>query len=241
MYGFERARGTPRRALSLGNHLALLRHFLEQAIADARPVTTVLVGFSSGADVCFNLLATWPADGPVAVDAFLALGANLTVDTCFASGALARQSSLADTELLAELRKAGEAAATLDQWLDVQEYLVMILRKFHSDLQPLRRHGQDIVRPFLEAGADAFPAWYRAVSPRVKALRCVFADNEMEAEPARQLLLAHMDAGVLGPAFREDSIVIQPGAGHFDLLRPDVVQRHLDDLIGAARGAAPAG
>jgi hypothetical protein len=238
MYGFERARTTPRRALSLRDHLALLRYFVQHAMDDIRPQITVLVGFSSGADVCFHLLATWPVTASTAVDAFLALGANLSVRTCFASGALARQSSLADTELLAELRKAGDSATTLDQWLDVQEYLVMILRKFHSDLQPLRRHGQDIVRPFLE-DADTFAQWYRAVSPRLKALRCVFADNEMEAEPARRLLLAQLDSGCLGPHYRDDSIVIEPGAGHFDLLRVDVVHRHLAELVEAAREAVP--
>jgi hypothetical protein len=236
MYGFERARTGPRRALSLGDHLALLRYFVRQSIDGIRPRTTVLVGFSSGADVCFHLLASWPLTGSAAVDAFLALGANLTVETCFASGALARQSSSADTELLAELRKAGATAATLGQWLDVQEYLVMILRKFHSDLEPLRRHGQDIVRPFLEGG-NPFAHWYRAVSPTVKALRCVFADNEVEGDPARRLLLAQLDSGLLGPHYREDSIVIEPGTGHFDLLRAEVVQRHLGELVETARRA----
>jgi pimeloyl-ACP methyl ester carboxylesterase len=238
MYGFERARTTPRPALSLRDHLALLGSFVQQAIDDISPATTVLVGFSSGADVCFHLLATWPAAGRAGVDGFLALGANLTVDTCFASGALARQSSSAEAELLGELRKAGDAVTTLGQWLDVQEYLVMILRKFHADLQPLRRHGQDIVRPFLE-DEHAFARWYRAVSPRLKALRCVFADTEMEAEPARRLLLAHMDCGILGPHYREDSVVVEPGTGHFDLLRSDVVRRHLDEVVRAARESDP--
>jgi pimeloyl-ACP methyl ester carboxylesterase len=203
-------------------------------VTEIRPSQTVLVGFSSGADVCFHLLATWPTADPPAIDAFLALAANLSRDTCFASGALAQQSSSADTGLLAELRKAGATASTLGQWLDVHEYLVMILRKFHSDLQPLRRHGQDIVRPFLE-DENTFAVWYRAVGPRVAALRCVFADTELEAEPARRFLLAHVDTGLLGPHYREHSIVIEPGTGHFDLLRPEIVHRHLGDLVAALR------
>jgi hypothetical protein len=45
----------------------------------------------------------------------------------------------------------------------------MIRPKFHSDLEPLRRHGQDNVRPFPEDENTVAP-WYRAVSPRLKAL-----------------------------------------------------------------------
>jgi pimeloyl-ACP methyl ester carboxylesterase len=234
MYGFERGKTTPRKALSLQDHLTLLAYFVREVVREARPSYAVLVGFSSGADVCFNLLSAWPVTEPLVFDAFLALGTNLSRDTCFASGALAQHVSSTEQEILAELRKAGATTPTLNQWLDVHEYLVTILRKFHSDLSPLRRHGQDIVRPFLE-DPDTFARWYRDVSPRLKALRCVFADNEMEAEPVRRLLLANLDTGLLGKHYREDTIVIEPSAGHFDLLKPEVLRRHLDVLVGTIR------
>jgi pimeloyl-ACP methyl ester carboxylesterase len=238
MYGFERTRTTPRNALSLRDHVTLLRHFLRHVIREIRPETAVLVGFSSGGDVWFHLLSTWPVTEPLAVDAFLALGTNLSRETCFVSGALAQQSSSDETGLLTELRKAGVTASTLAHWLDTHEYLVTILRKFHANLDPLRRHAQDIVRPFLEPESP-FAGWYREVSGRVKLLRCVFADTSMEAEPARRFLVAHLDTGILGRHYRENTIVIEPGTGHFDLSRAEVVRRHVDEMVEALKQSAP--
>ncbi len=73
--------------------------------------------------------------------------------------------------------------------------------------------------------------WFRETSESVRALRCLFADTELESRPARDLLLANLDSGVLGTRYREDSIHIEPGADHFDLVSPDTVNRHLGELI----------
>jgi hypothetical protein len=107
------------------------------------------------------------------------------------------------------------------------------MRHAGSALQePLRRHGRDIVRPFLEAD-DTFACWFREASIRVRALRCVFSDTAMESAPAQRLLLDHLDSGVLGLRFREGAIVIEPGSHHFDLKQPEVVHRHLAWLLEA--------
>jgi hypothetical protein len=40
---------------------------------------------------------------------------------------------------------------------------------------------------------------------------------------------------VLGEHYRGDSLVIQTGAGHFDLIKPAIWRPHLDAAIEAAR------
>jgi len=209
-------------------------------VAALAPVTTILVGFSSGADFLFGLLESWPPESSVEVDAFLALGCNLSLNTCFVSRVLARQTSDTGDEILPDLRASGADAASLAEWLNLHEYLVTMLRKFQSDLRPLRRHGQDIVRPF-EAGDSPFPRWFQAASGHVDILRCVFADTEMEAEAVQQLLFDHLDSGVLGEHYSEESIQIEPGADHFDLIAPERANRHVAEIVAHLRGVEVAG
>jgi hypothetical protein len=47
------------------------------------------------------------------------------------------------------------------------------------------------------------------------------------------LLLSQETTKRLGDRYREDSIVIEPDAAHFDLERPDVVQKHLEAMMTA--------
>jgi hypothetical protein len=59
----------------------------------------------------------------------------------------------------------------------------------------------------------------------------VFSDTPLETAPLRRLMLAHLDSGVLGEHYREDSIVIQEKADHLDLKRPEVTNEHLSWLV----------
>jgi hypothetical protein len=229
LYGFEAARSGKRCALSLPDHLTLLRYFIQQMLQRHHPEFTVLAGFSSGADVGFHLLRE-PTAEPALVDGFLALGPNLSLDTCFASGALAQESTLGDAALLTELRKAGAGSRDLAEWLTLHEYLVDTLKKFHPDLTPLRRHGRDITRPF-RTEHDVFARWFRDISEKIERFRCVFADTEMERAPAQRLILEHLATGILGPHFREGSIVIEPESDHFALKAPATVNRHLAAVV----------
>jgi serine/threonine protein kinase len=229
LYGFEPS-VRKRRSLSLKDHITLMRHFLTRMVESAHPAATLLVGFSSGADFGFHLINGWPDDQRFLVDGFLSLGCNLNLDTCFVSSALAGQASENASEILPHLRAAGARAASLGEWLNTHEYLVDILRKFQRDLAPLRRLGQEVIRPFQQGG-DPFPGWYREACRRVRALRCVFADTELESRPAQQVLLAHLDTGVLGDCYTEESIVIEAGADHFDLIAPERINRHLAEIL----------
>jgi serine/threonine protein kinase len=229
LYGFEPS-AVKRRSISMSDHVTVVRHFLTWMAGAVEPTVTVLVGFSSGADLGLRLIADWPGDQPPVVDGLLALGCNLNLDTCFVSSALASLSSEHGTEMLPHLRASGAQAANLGEWLNVHEYLVNILRKFQHDLRLLQRHGEEVVRPFQDGG-NPFPDWYKAACSRVKALRCVFADTEMETRPVRQLILAHLEEGVLGECYNEKSIMIEPDADHFDLLDPQRIKRHLAEML----------
>ena len=232
LYGFEPA--APRRsALSLDDHLVVLREFVRDAVGRLRPEVALLVGFSSGADVVLRLLAADAEEPRPLVDGLLSLGANLSLETCFVTRLFAQMDGDDPQRVLEDLRTLGADVDTLDEWLNVHEYLVTTLRKFHGDVAPLRRYSADVVRPFAAAGDSPFAAWYRAASGRVRHVRCVFEDTEMLNRPLRALQLRNLDEGIFGSRYHEDSIVTEPGTDHFDLVRPGLVLRHVQAMVGA--------
>ena len=238
LYGFD-PKAARRSALSLDDHFVVLREFLHDAVRRLRPETVLLVGFSSGGDVVLRFAASAVADDAAEarplLDGVLALGANLSLETCFVTRLFARMDRDDSRLVLDDLRSLGAGAATLDEWLLVHEYLVATLRKFQNDVAPLRRFSADIVRPFTVTGESPFAAWYRSASARLRRVRCVFEDTEMLNRPLRELRLRNLDEPVFGQRYREDSIVTEPGTDHFDLVHPDVMLRHVDELVRALR------
>jgi predicted Ser/Thr protein kinase len=88
LYGCEPDRRR-RISLSLADHVVILREWLWEISEQFQPEIIVMVGFSLGADMGFELLLA-PADEPAPrIDAFLSLECNLSLDTCFASRVLA--------------------------------------------------------------------------------------------------------------------------------------------------------
>jgi hypothetical protein len=100
-------------------------------------------------------------------------------------------------------------------------------------VDPLRSLAREIVRPFEEGGDSPFITWYREASANVRGVRCVFEDNERHRTFVSDLLLSQSTTKRLGDRYREDSIVIESDAAHFDLERPEIVQKHLEALITA--------
>ena len=47
----------------------------------------------------------------------------------------------------------------------------------------------------------------------------------------QELRMRNLDTGVLGERYREDSLQIESGMGHFDLLAPECVRRHVEDVL----------
>ena len=221
-----------RYTLSLTDHFTLLRHFLRHMGERTAARRIIFVGFSSGADAVLRFAAARPGGG-AQLDGILSLGCNILLETCFVSSMLARMSSRHPERLLADLRSVGESANELDSWLTVHTYLVAMLRKFRNAVDPLRSLAREIVRPFEEGGDSPFSTWYREASANVRSVRCVFEDDERHRAFVGDLLLSQETTKRLGDRYREDSILIEPDAAHFDLERPDVVRKHLEAMMTA--------
>ncbi|HEX6944160.1 MAG TPA: protein kinase [Gemmatimonadaceae bacterium] len=221
-----------RYTLSLNDHFTLLRHFLRHVGERSGAKRVVLVGFSSGADLVMRFAGARPGGG-ARVDAILSLGCNISLATCFVTSMLARMSSRHPERLLADLRSVGESATELDSWLTVHTYLVAMLGKFRNSVDPLRSLAREVIRPFEGGGDSPFLSWYRDASANVRGIRCLFEDNELHRSFVTDVLLTQATTKKLGDRYREDSILIEPDTAHFDLERPDVVQKHIEALLGS--------
>ncbi len=221
-----------RYTLSLNDHFTLLRHFLRHVEERTAARRVVFVGFSSGADAVMRFAAARPGGG-VRLDGVLSLGCNISIETCFLTSMLARMSSRHPERLLIDLRSVGDSATELDTWLTIHTYLVAMLKKFRGSIDPLRQLAREIIRPFEAGGESPFVSWYRDASANVPVVRCLFEDNERHRTFVSDLVLGQDSSHKLGDRYREDSILIEPDTGHFDLERPDIVSKHLESLLGA--------
>jgi pimeloyl-ACP methyl ester carboxylesterase len=223
-------------AVPLRTQVELLREQLRAAIHETNPAHTVLVGFSSGGDLALRLVAHSRDDSGVA--GILSLAGNLALETCFVTRVFMKLGSVSEAELLGGLQRFGNDSRTLEEWLKVHEYLIGTFRKFGTDLEPVRRFSSDYARSY-EENPDLFVEYFRAATARVPIVRCVFEDAENCRRILQDIRLRNVDdPTVLGDRYKEDALAIAPQTGHFDFLRPDVFQRHLADVVAAARVAA---
>jgi pimeloyl-ACP methyl ester carboxylesterase len=237
LYGFEetRRRRTP---LPIADHLTIVRLFLESMLEASKPGTVVLAGFSSGADIVLRLISEGGVDHRH-IDGVLALSPNVSLETCFFTKRVAEILDGSDGEILDIARDVAAAMDTPLAWLQINPYLMELVRKYHADIDALRTHGRDILTPFLAVGESPFAGWYRAVKETGIGVRVVFAGAEdSEQKGLGQLMLAHVDHQVLGPDFSDDDIVCEPNAPHMGLMNTEVVERHLEELLGILREAS---
>lgn len=243
LYGCEPER-SGRISLSLTDHVVILREWLREVAERHQPRIIVMVGFSLGADMGFELLLG-PTDEPgPAIDAFLSLECNLNLDTCFVSQVLAALAPEHPEISVAELRRLGDTAGSLDDWLNIQEYLVKVLRKFQGDIGVLQRAAADIVRPFRDQpGFEVFARWFRGARERVRGLRLVFSNDSGSKSALARLRLENLDRGILGEEFPENTIRISANSDHFELMSAEHVLRHVDELLtdlqAASKGLHP--
>lgn len=235
LYGQEIGRH-PRIPLSLADHIVILREWLLDVIERSQVSTVVLVGLSCGADIWFQMLLA-PMNDPVPrVDGLLGLGCNLSVNTCFVSRVLAKLAPDKPEVSIAELRRFGETADSLDDWLNIHEYLVRVLRKFQGDMGVLQRAAADIVAPFKDAAEfETFARWFKGGRQRVPALRLVFSRDSGSQAALARLKLENLDTGILGEEFPEAIITVAPDVDHFQLMGPESVAVHVDEVVSDAR------
>jgi serine/threonine protein kinase len=238
LYGCEPERHG-RISLSLADHVVILRELLHDVRTRFHAETVVVVGYSMGADMGFELLRG-PADEPAPrIDAFLSLECNLGLDTCFVSRLLADIDPAHPELSIAKLRGLGDSAASLDEWLNVEEYLVKVLRKFQGDIGVLQRTAADIVGLFSETpGFEVFAGWFRGARERVRALRLVFSSDPRTRAALARLKLDNLDKGILGGEFPEDLITVSKNADHFKLMATEHVVRQVDELVAEARAVS---
>ncbi len=231
LYGFE-PNARRRHRLRLHDQVTLQREMLAELIRTEDPNVVILVGFSSGADLAFQMLET-PLDAPHQVDGLLSLDCNLSLNTCFVSRRIASISEHGDA-LLRDFAEFGSTVSSVGEWVNLHDYLVKVFRKFPGDLEGLKAFAADVVGPF-ESGDPLFVSWYRSASAALRTLRCVFSDTEMYNQGLDQLKLEHIDSGILGEHYDEASLVTELDADHFDLLDSDRLARHLEAVVTAVR------
>lgn len=229
LYGWEPDR-QGRISLPLAHHVIILREWLREIVQRCQATTLVMVGFSLGADMGFELLLG-PTDEPgPSIDAFLSLECNLSLDTCFISRVLAGLSPEHPEISVAELRQLGDSARSLDEWLNIHEYLVRVLRKFQGDIGVLQRAATDMVRPLQDApGFQAFARWLQGATERVRVLRLVFSNASRSV--LAQLRLDNLDSGILGGEFPESAIRVSAKADHFDMISTQYLLQQINELV----------
>ena len=215
LYGSERHQ-RKKVSLSLADHISIQREWLRDAIQRLHPSKVVLVGFALGADFGFEVLLA-PSDEPLPrIDAFLSFECNLSLDTCFVSRLLAEVDPQRPEMWIQDLKRCGDTAASLDEWLTIHEYLVKVLRKFQSDIGLLQRAAAGHVRPFMDtADFEAFARRFKAARERVSLLRLFFSNASSTRTALARLKLDNLDRNILGGDFPE--IVVAPNTDHFFL------------------------
>lgn len=238
-YGWQE--DTERRpSLSLGDHLTILGHFLADAVERLRPARTVLVGFSSGADMALRL----PSEARVAtprVDAILALGPNVSLATCFFTSRIAAIRSESPEEMLETIRQIGASTESLEEWSLLTPFLLQVARRFRSDIPTLRTVAREIVEPFERPGISPFAGWYRDVKAQGIEVRAVFCNASYDQEGLARLRMQHLDSGVLGPDFEEGDLVTERKRNHFELLSSGVVAERIGELVASSPGSEGTG
>ena len=230
LYGFEPARRR-RPPVPFRDHLTILRLFLESVIRDSKARWTVLTGFSVGADAVMRLCAEGGVDHRH-IDGILAFGPNVNLETCFVSRRVAAIPDDSGAAFLDVAREVAGMMETPEAWLQMNPYLVELVRKYQADFGALRSYGRDIIAPFLAGGESPFAGWYRAAKEAKLEVRVVFAGADASEQTGlREVRLAQVDSQVLGPLFRDADIVSEPDAYHMGLMDADVIERHLEELL----------
>ena len=165
----------------------------------------------------------------------ITLDPNVTLQTCWATKILAELSQDTPAQILEKLRSLSAGTESLNEWLNIQEYLVRVLRKFGEDIEVLTQFTTEIVQSFKNSGLEVFAQRFRAANSAIPYVRHVFSGATSEVEAIAAIKLANLDSGFLGEGYTANSVVIEKDADHFDLMDPEQLKKHVDRIIAKCR------
>jgi pimeloyl-ACP methyl ester carboxylesterase len=227
------------------DHLVILREWLRHIVEHENIKAVILVGFSTGADLWLEF-ACRGRDSALPVVGLIALDANISFETCWVTRILAQLSTDTPAQVIEKLQTLSAGTRTLNEWLNVHEYLVRLLQKFEGNLEVLTQFAAEIVQRFEGAGLEEFARRFRGATSAIPCVRLVFSGagvSNPEAEAIASVKLANLDSGFLGEAYSEDSIVVEDDSDHFELLSPQLLKRYIDPILQrltvAARKSSP--
>lgn len=210
--------------LDLQQHCDILGGFMETCVRDIPKIRkTIVVGFSIGADVAFQVLGKkcWAAPGSIGL---LALDCNLSSDTCFISKRLATMNVDAPTKTLVRIAsRLASDKAKLGAWLEIHEYLVKVFRKLAGNLAPLKELAQEIKARFDTRTLRRFFDYYSAVTKNGVAVRCVLSDSPQHRALCKTPSMRTKHELVIG---------IADNTSHFDLIEePKRLEEYVGEMV----------
>jgi serine/threonine protein kinase len=227
LYGFGQ-QAKHRFPLTLNDHSILFRNLFSELRERINPKQVILTGHSSGADHAMHISISDIHRG-LDITGLLLFGCNTNLESCFISAKFAELNHSNADELLGEMKRIGNNAKSLGEWLKFHEYMVTVFSKFGTNADPLRVFGSDLVKPFKENDWRQFTYWYQAATKKIPHVRFVIDADDFEAMD--KILEYHLKENVLGDEFKEDTIV-RENVPHVELAHPEILLKNTLDFIG---------
>ncbi len=226
LYGFEQ-RSKNRFPLTLEDHSKLLIELFGELSERINPERVILSGFSSGADHAMHIATSETYPG-INITGVVSFGCNTSLRSCFLSSQFAQLKQSSAEVLLDEMKKIGDSASSLTDWLKFHEYMVTIFSKFGINADPLRALGKDIIKPFQDRGWRQFADWYQIITKKYAYSRFVVDADDFES--LDEIMGYHLKENVLGENYRDDS-VIRESVPHVELAHPEILLKHTLAII----------
>jgi len=214
--------------LDLAGHCACIGKFIDTFVESIEQVSTViLVGFSIGADIAFQVLrdAQWIKNRSVGL---IGLDCNINSDTCFISKELAGMDALAPITTVVRIAQRNSAAnlSDLRKWLAIHEYLVKVFKKQERNLAPLKALAIEFKNRFDNSEPTVFLDSCRALTESGIVVRCIFSDDDVHR---------NFIASITSPTHQNLFIELQEHAGHFDLIEEAIrLEEYVKDMVAMA-------
>ena len=222
LYGFGPvARVRP--PLSYADHNRLAGFLMEEIRQEIAPQTLVIVGHSSGADQCLQVIAS-PTGEVLQPDGLVLLGPAVVPGEGRMSGPYSRM-TVDPTDIFNTVRSMSAYAGNLTEWLIMHDYLLRAFGKFKTDTAALQRFAKTYIESLDD---DRFFGLFRTAVERTRLLYCVFgSDDSADADRA---LKQHISDNALGDGYSE-GMITNVSVGHIDLKSASVVLPWVEEIV----------